>query len=108
VTTPRPQATWRLAALVVLVALLWACQDCPLLAVRVGALVVYVVGVTALAPSRATALAFAGLTAVGAGAWVLLTVLGVPYAGTVTGLTLAVVLALGSARAWSVGSGRPG
>lgn len=95
--TDRSSARWRFAALAALVALLWACQDCPLVAVRVGALVVYVVGVTAVVPSLPTALAFAGLTALGGGVFLLLAVVAhVPLAGTLTGLLLAVVLLLGS------------
>ena len=95
----RSGARWRFVVLAALVALLWACQDAPWIAVRVGGLVVYVVGVTAVVPSLAAAVAFAGLTALGGGAFLLLALVAhVPFAGTVTGLILAGLLLAGS---WS-------
>lgn len=88
---------WRIAVLTALVALLWACQDCPLLAVRLGAVVAYPAGLALVVSSRAAALACVGLTVVGAGVFVGLDMAArLPFAGTVTGAVLATVVLLGA------------
>lgn len=87
----------RIAVLVALVFALWASQDCPATAVRVGAVVVYVAGLAILVTSRAAAVAMAGFTLVGAGLFVLLEVVAdLPAAGIVTGAALGALTALGA------------
>lgn len=94
--TPRPAPRWRFSVLALLLVAVFAAQDATSLPVRVGAVAVFVVGAALAAPSRATAVAAAGLTAVGAGLFVLLSMAaGLPFAGTATSIVLAALLWLG-------------